>query len=282
MPTNPTADLAGMKKEIENIQASIQAAAAAAAKAAPAAKEKTKRRPFGISLVEKTNTTYMFAILLIMLSMMWWMSLPHESLYGVDTQVKLVRVISGDTALVATTTGDVIPIRLRHMDAPEVGQHWGQEALDALERLCAGPNKELIVFIWDRENKHGYYVADLLVRKDVRTAVVHVQMHLVENGHAWHYGGFDKDGPMKKAMVSAREAKLGLWGASEEPMPPWKFRRLHESQHGKSKSGLNRREREDVDAYEKQKRPHGGDTFRAKREREREGRRGRDRDRRRY
>ena len=171
--STPAGSLQGMKKEIENIQASLTAAAKAAAetKAKPDRKEKTIRRPFGYSIVEKTNVGYVFTMLVLLLTMMWWMSLPLESLYGTDTQVKFIRALSGDTLLVSTPTNDVIPLRLRLIDAPELEQNYGVEAMHALEKLVVGPNKELIAFIWDRET-HGYYVGDLLVRKDVRTKMV--------------------------------------------------------------------------------------------------------------
>eukprot|EP00759_Apiculatamorpha_spiralis_P044653 PhF_6_TR41596/c0_g1_i1/m.63033 len=194
---------------------------------------------------------------------MYWLSRPMEELYGHDTQVKFVRAFSGDQVLVMLPDGDVIPLRLRQIDAPEIDQQSGPEATRQLESLLSGPNKELVAFIWDRE-KQGYYVADLLVRKDVRTALVHVQMYMVENGWAWHLGGFEKESPLKAAMAKAMQEKKGLWGY-ESPMQPWKFRRIGEIKSSRSRETMNRREREEVDVYEQQRRK--SDKDRRKKER---------------
>eukprot|EP00760_Papus_ankaliazontas_P028999 PhM_4_TR4098/c0_g1_i1/m.90575 len=267
-PAHGPANFSHLKKELESLQGNIEASVSSAVLEASESTKKKKtlaRRPFGYSLVEKTNTPFVFAMLGVLLVLMWWMSLPKNELFGTDTQVKFIRALSGDQIMVMTSTGDVLPVRLRMIDAPEMNQVGGGEARAFVQDLLSGNDKELVAFIWDRETSSGFYIADMLMRRDVRRRLSHVQHEIVAAGWAWQFGGFEKDSTLKRAMDDAQAARRGLWvDGVEAVMPPWKFRRLLEvsgrqqrevakkggkHQHGSTygtSAGLTRKDREEL------------------------------------
>ena len=59
----------------------------------------------------------------------------------------------------------------------------------------------------------------------LRVDGIDVNAMMVRHGFAWHYKDFNSSIELADFELSAREAKAGLWGGSEEPVPPWEFRK---------------------------------------------------------
>lgn len=142
---------------------------------------------------------------------------PPEGADG-PLQGEVSRVHDGDTLTLEGAFGST-RVRLAQIDAPELGQPWGEEAHEALRRLAGGRDAHLEVSDVD---DYGRRVGDLFV------AGRHVNEALVREGHAWAYRRWIRDEEILEAEASARRERRGLWSLPEgERDPPWDWRRRH-------------------------------------------------------
>lgn len=115
--------------------------------------------------------------------------------------------------------GGAFKIRLRGVDAPELDQPRGREAMEALFRILQGNGASVYV---EGRDKYGRTLGVIYTQQEAD-----VNLMLVANGYAWV-----DDGRMPKArrrqleaaQVTARERKLGLW-ADERPIKPSDWRK---------------------------------------------------------
>ena len=113
-------------------------------------------------------------------------------------------------------------IRLDAIDAPELGQPFGQASKKALSEKVFG--KDVVVIAKTRD-KYGRTVGHVLI--DGRD----VNLEMLEEGMAWHYKHYDYNARLSRAEEEAHAAKKGLW-ADGDPVPPWEWRKEH--QHRKA------------------------------------------------
>ena len=139
---------------------------------------------------------------------------PRSALPG-----RVVRIIDGD-GLVAEVPGfGRLNVRLAYLDAPEHDQPWGQKSKEALTRLTRCSPIELRLLYRDR---YARAVAVVLAGRVV------LNEELVRHGHAWVYWRYlpvplrSRYGALEHA---ARQSRVGLWGPSTKPIPPWEWRR---------------------------------------------------------
>jgi endonuclease YncB( thermonuclease family) len=105
-------------------------------------------------------------------------------------------------------------VRLSGVDAPEIGQRFGQESRSRLRAL-----------IFDRTidvrpvgvDQYGRVLACPIV--DGRN----VCDTMVAEGWAWQYRQYSHDARLAALEQQARTARRGLW-ADPNPMPPWEHR----------------------------------------------------------
>lgn len=128
---------------------------------------------------------------------------------------KCVGVHDGDTITVLAGSNSQVKVRLAGIDAPEIGQAFGQKAKQALSERVFG--KEVTVRVVDRD-RYGRTVGD------VYTGTNWINKAMIETGMAWHYVQFSKSAELTAAEKTAREQRLGLW-ADKEPVPPWEWRK---------------------------------------------------------
>jgi endonuclease YncB( thermonuclease family) len=122
--------------------------------------------------------------------------------------------------------GPVWECRLGVADAPEIshgpkraGQPYGEAAMRSLQDLIL--NKEVNVSV-SRKDQHGRSVCQIEIQgKDV-------SLEQIKSGSAWVYDYFAGSDPkypqLKAAESAARNQRVGLWGASDNPVAPWKHR----------------------------------------------------------
>ena len=94
------------------------------------------------------------------------------------------------------------------------GRPFGQASKKALSGKFFG--KDVVVIAKTRD-KYGRTVGHVLI--DGRD----VNLEMLEEGMAWHYGKYDHNKRLREAEQSARAAGGGLW-ADQEPVPPWDWR----------------------------------------------------------
>lgn len=126
---------------------------------------------------------------------------------------RVERVDDGDTLRVVMN-GQQVRVRIFGIDAPELNQPYGREALEEARRLLAN---RTVTLVQEDVDPYGRVVASLAVDgHDVGT-------DLVNNGAAWHFTQFSKSSTLAAAERNARAAGRGLW-ALPHPVAPWQFR----------------------------------------------------------
>ncbi len=129
---------------------------------------------------------------------------------------RVVSVHDGDTLTVLDETNTQIKVRLDAIDAPELGQPFGQAAKRALSEMVFGKN---VVVIKKREDRWGRTIGHVLIDgKDTN-------LLMLEDGMAWHYREYSKNARLQRAEDDARAAGNGLW-ADRNSVPPWDWRKL--------------------------------------------------------
>lgn len=129
-------------------------------------------------------------------------------------EFRAVRIIDGDSLTLVGSDGIELSIRLRGVDAPELGQPHGLEAKQALRKLV---ESTIITLDEPKKGKYGRYVANLYA------GGIWVNKMIVVEGHAWcdQVNSFDK--VLYAAEREAKQDKVGLW-VMPEPVPPWVWR----------------------------------------------------------
>ena len=135
-------------------------------------------------------------------------------------QLRVVGVHDGDTLTGLSAGNEQVKVRLDAIDAPELGQPFGQAAKKALSGKVFG--RQVIVHR-KTTDRYGRAIGHVLL--DGRD----VNLEMLEEGMAWHYKHFDHNARMAAAETAARAAGKGLW-AEPQPVAPWEWR-----QRGKEK-----------------------------------------------
>lgn len=129
----------------------------------------------------------------------------------------MVRVVDGDTVLVADARSLYSKVRLHGIDAPECSMPFGPQAKQFLVQLTQG---KIVQMASKGRDRYGRTVATLAVNgQDVGLAIV-------RSGFAWRDGRYDRvrlarqTTPYADAQRDAAVAALGLW-AGPSPLAPW-------------------------------------------------------------
>jgi endonuclease YncB( thermonuclease family) len=136
-----------------------------------------------------------------------------------QVHLRVVGVHDGDTITGLDGSKTQFKIRLDAIDAPELGQPFGQASKKALSEKVFGKDVAVIAKTTDR---YGRTVGHVLI--DGRD----VNLEMLEEGMAWHYKKYDHN----TRLGSARAARKGLW-QDRAPMPPWDWRRNRKEQRGR-------------------------------------------------
>ena len=127
---------------------------------------------------------------------------------------RVVSVADGDTITVLDDAKTQYKVRLDAIDAPELGQPFGQASKKALSEMVFGQD---VVVIRKTTDRYGRTVGHVLIDgRDVNLA-------MLEAGMAWHYKEYDKNKRLAAAEIAAKEAKIGLW-RDGGAVAPWDWR----------------------------------------------------------
>ena len=184
-------------------------------------------KPFGYEFIMGIPGSFLCISGLIMFFMFWWQGLEMQSLVGSEVSLKIRQVIDGDSFYANTEDGYLLRVRLRAVDAPEMGQPHGKESKLYLEKLLSAKNTDVVAYLYERD-MNSAYVADVFTQNAFSTEFKYVQRSLLVNGIAWHFGPHDTRVPFEELQRNASSSGVGLWAAAEDPMPPWKWKRLNE------------------------------------------------------
>jgi endonuclease YncB( thermonuclease family) len=125
---------------------------------------------------------------------------------------RIVRIADGDTLQLLAEKE--ITVRLDGIDAPELGQPFGDAARRHLAELCDGKNVTVDV---SGEDQFGRTLGVVNVAgEDINAA-------MVRDGFAWRYLHSESD-ELARLEAEAKSERRGLW-QDREPTPPWDWRR---------------------------------------------------------
>lgn len=141
------------------------------------------------------------------------------------SSLKVVGVHDGDSITCLTEDKRQLKVRLDAIDAPELGQPFGQASKKALSDMVFG---KTVTVIEKKKDRWGRTVAHVLVDgKDTN-------LMMLEQGMAWHYTEYSSNKRLQKAEDHARSVRNGLW-ADRDPVPPWDWRKTERERKGKRK-----------------------------------------------
>ena len=141
----------------------------------------------------------------------------------------VTRVVDGDTVWVKAATpakgvkvGDILKVRIVGIDAPEICQPGGRQALAALRSHVLGQTVTLSSPSSRRIDDYGRVLATLDKQGD------DVGRWMVQRGQAWSYGYRQKSGPYAAEQTQAQAGRVGLFAQSAAENPR-SFRKRHGS-----------------------------------------------------
>lgn len=137
---------------------------------------------------------------------------PQFSLRG-----RVVGISDGDTLTLLTQNRKQVKIRLHGIDAPELGQAWGQRAKQALSSLTFRQT----VHVQETDRDQYGRIVGVVYRGQIP-----INETLIASGHAWVYRKYNKNKRWNALEIEAQKRRLGLWKLHpNQRIPPWDYRR---------------------------------------------------------
>lgn len=127
---------------------------------------------------------------------------------------KVVHVSDGDTVTLKDEDGEKHKVRLNGIDAPEIGQDYGDESRDFVKQLALNKSASVEVIGVDQYDR----VLGILY-----IGGINVNEELLSNGLAWQYR-FDKNSYYKQLVMDAKIKNLNIWSSSD-PLDPYVWRK---------------------------------------------------------
>ena len=150
-------------------------------------------------------------------------------------QVKVVKVVDGDTVTIVDDSGKKHRIRLAGIDAPEKDQPYGDKSTQGLNKLISG---RIVTIEYEKRDRYKRIVGKVLVDPpgDVFCMAldcvkkIDAGLEQIKSGLAWHYKYYQMEQSEEdrrlysEAELEARIQQIGLW-VDEEPIAPWEWRK---------------------------------------------------------
>lgn len=134
---------------------------------------------------------------------------------------KVVKIKDGDSVVLLKGEDDFTVIRLQHIDAPENGQPFSEEAWKHLSKLCR--NKEVAVKVSDEQDRYNRMIGEIYLPNGTN-----VNKEMVRAGYAWHFAKYSNDQEYTDLQDYAKQRRKGLW-AEVNPIPPHEWRESQET-----------------------------------------------------
>jgi micrococcal nuclease len=132
-----------------------------------------------------------------------------------DVEAKVVAVVDGNTLKVQGEDNETYTITLLGIDCPELEQEFGKEARVFLEKVVLKKNVKVE---FQGKDRWGNRLAIIRLKGEVD-----VRIELLKAGLAWT-AERNANSELETIRTTAQQKGKGLW-KSNEPTPPWIFRR---------------------------------------------------------
>ncbi len=137
--------------------------------------------------------------------------------------LKVTSVHDGDTFTGVHDSNQQVKVRLDAVDAPKLGQPYGQASRKALSDKLFG---KTVTVITKKHDRYGRTIGHVLIEKR------NINLELLEDGAVWHYEAYDHSKRLREAEASARSSKKGLW-RDANPVAPWDWRKTERERKAK-------------------------------------------------
>ena len=148
-----------------------------------------------------------------------------------DVDGLIIKVVDGDTVQIKNADNETLKIRLKHIDAPELDQEFGNESKLILQRFIL--NKKVTV-IGDKKDKYKRLLGVISLDE------MDINLEMIKAGAAWHfkkYAKFDQTEYQYKIYDEnehqAKLKKIGLW--KENAISPWLWRKIKNEHYFENK-----------------------------------------------
>ncbi len=159
------------------------------------------------------------AFVLIVLVLIFVLLLSSKAVVASDMPAvkQILKVIDGNTLKVSTIAGDTFIVKLKGVDAPELGQEFAQESLNYLQELVA--DKKVLVE-YSGKDRWGNRLVHVTTKSGISVNEV-----MIKEGYGWVDRFFVSQENLMELQEAAKTKNAGLW-VKEEPMAPWVFDRI--------------------------------------------------------
>jgi len=130
---------------------------------------------------------------------------------------QILEVVDGNTLKVSTIEHDTFLVKLKGVDAPELGQQFALESTKYLESLV---NQKGVSIEYSGKDRWGNRLVYITNKKGKS-----INEMMIEEGYAWVDRFFLNQSELMAIQNNAQDSKNGLW-AQEEPMEPWVYDRI--------------------------------------------------------
>ncbi len=154
------------------------------------------------------------------LSTLFLLCLFPLSLRADELRGKVVGIADGDTLTVLDASNAQHKIRLNGIDAPEIGQDFGQASKQNLSMLAFSKD---VAVVWSKRDRYGRIVGTVIY------GALDLSLIQLRDGFAWYFRQYEQDVPPVERLLyaaaeeAARTQRRGLW---QQPgaRPPWEVR----------------------------------------------------------
>ncbi|MCF6361616.1 MAG: thermonuclease family protein [Cyclobacteriaceae bacterium] len=158
-----------------------------------------------------------FVLIVLILIFALLLSSKAANAANMPTIKQILEVVDGNTLKVSTIEDDTFIVRLKGVDAPELGQEFGQESLNYLKKLVADKNILVEYSGKDRWGNRLVYVTT----KNGKS----INEMMIKEGFGWVDRFFVSQENLMELQKVAQTKNSGLW-VKDEPMAPWVYDRI--------------------------------------------------------
>lgn len=137
-----------------------------------------------------------------------------EKLESKNLKGTIIHVSDGDTVTLLESSGRKHKIRLNGIDAPEIGQPYGEEAKAYVERMVLHQSVEVLVAGTDQYKR---------ILGEVYAGATNINEELLKQGLAWQYH-FNKNSHYVDLVRTAKHKRLNIWSKSNS-IDPYEWRK---------------------------------------------------------
>ena len=167
----------------------------------------------------RTLVKHPIAFVLIVLMLIFVLLLSSRAAEASDMPAvkQIVEVVDGNTLKVTTIEDDTFTVKLKGVDAPELGQAFGQESLEYLRELVAEKN---VLVEYSGKDRWGNRLVFVTTKSGKN-----INELMIKEGYGWVDRFFVSHDNLMDLQETAKAKNAGLW-VNEEPMSPWVYDRL--------------------------------------------------------